>query len=303
MRDSVISGLLYARLERNAERYAEIQAENFGLGIPHDLWSEYYQLPRKQAKLRAQLVDALRDEGQSADDISHLIADDPAASAPAGLRIENRGDAVTVWMYGEIGVDFTADDLKKELQRYPDRAIRLHVNSEGGSVTDGVAIHSLIKSHSAPVDVVVDALAASAASFSIMAADSISMALGSYMMVHYVSASLSNATEADFAAATKRMRETNNTLKKFYLPRWKGTETQLEAALLQEKYFSAEECVTAGLADRVIEVERCAACVGSNFPRESAPAELMIAARGGPSQFLNQPSRQMTLHRIITTEK
>ncbi len=129
------------------------------------------------------------------------------------------------------------------------------------------------------------------------------MSLGSYMMIHSVSASLSDATEEAFAAATKRMKETNNTLKKFYLKRWKGTATQLEAALLQEKYFSAEECVTAGLADRVLSVERMAACVSKTFPRETAPAELMIAANSGPSKSLQMPSRQMILHRLITTEK
>lgn len=294
------SDLIYEALEYNAERYEEIRNMLSGLGIPADHASEYFGLRNKQARLYENYLSALRAEGRSVNDISALVDNSPVAAEP-GLRIKNRGDAVVVWMYGVIGEDFTAADLKNEMARFPSSPIELHVNSEGGSVQDGVAIAALIKAHAAPVDVVVDSLAASAASFSIMPARSIAMATGSYMMVHYVSASLSDASAESFEAATKRLKEMNKTLKDFYKPRWKGTDAQLDAALLDERYFSAHEAVAAGLADQVLDAERVAACVSRDHQLKGMPAELSIAARGGPSQFLNHPSRQMILHRLVTS--
>jgi ATP-dependent Clp protease protease subunit len=62
--------------------------------------------------------------------------------------------------------------------------INLYVNSPGGSVFEGIAIHNMLKRHKAKVNVHVDALAASIASVIAMAGDTIFMPKNSMLMIH-----------------------------------------------------------------------------------------------------------------------
>src|SRR3546814_8255536 len=61
---------------------------------------------------------------------------------------------------------------------------RSHISSPGGDVFDGLAILNSLRQHKATVNVVVDGIAASAASFIAMAGDTVKMAPQSVMMIH-----------------------------------------------------------------------------------------------------------------------
>ncbi len=102
------------------------------------------------------------------------------APAASGYRVIARGDdAAEIYIYGVIGGDWfgdgvtakmVADDLK-DLGKV--KNIDVRINSEGGSVFDGKAIYSLLVENKATVNVKIDGLAASAASFIAMAGNSI----------------------------------------------------------------------------------------------------------------------------------
>ncbi len=92
-----------------------------------------------------------------------------------------------LYLYGEVGdYGITADQFRRDLETVPEgtERVTLRLNSPGGSVFDGIAIYNLLKAHPAKVHVVVDGLAASIASLIAMAADEVSMAKNSMMMVH-----------------------------------------------------------------------------------------------------------------------
>ena len=72
----------------------------------------------------------------------------------------------------------------KALNEITAPTIHLRVNSPGGSVFAARAIEQAIREHSSTIIAHVDGLAASAASFLIMAADSVEMAPGSFIMIH-----------------------------------------------------------------------------------------------------------------------
>src|SRR3546814_10972987 len=61
---------------------------------------------------------------------------------------------------------------------------RSHIASPGGDVFDGLAILNSLRQHKATVNVVVDGIAASAASFIAMAGDTVKMAPQRGMMIH-----------------------------------------------------------------------------------------------------------------------
>ncbi|NHA02027.1 hypothetical protein G5V59_26925 [Nocardioides sp. W3-2-3] len=77
------------------------------------------------------------------------------------------------------------------------------MHSPGGRASDGVAISNLLRNHRAKIVVVVDGLAASAASVIAIAGDEIVMCPGSQMMLH--DASIGTWGNAAQAAARRRL--------------------------------------------------------------------------------------------------
>jgi ATP-dependent protease ClpP protease subunit len=106
-------------------------------------------------------------------------------------RIENKKeDRVVIDLFDEIGYDpwwdvgISTTDFLKELRAIKASTIELHINSPGGAAFDGVTIYNALRDHDARIEVVVDGLAASAASIVAMAGEKITMNRASEVMVH-----------------------------------------------------------------------------------------------------------------------
>lgn len=128
--------------------------------------------------------------------------------------------------------------------------IRLHINSPGGEVFEAVAISNLLRAHPARVVVVVDGIAASAASFIAVTADETIMAPHSELMIHDAwGVCVGNAAEMIAMAATLEGLSAN--IASMYAAKAGGDIATWRAAMTAETWYSAEEAVAAGLADRV----------------------------------------------------
>ncbi|MFW5899545.1 MAG: phage major capsid protein, partial [Jiangellaceae bacterium] len=126
----------------------------------------------------------------------------------------------------------------------------LHVNSPGGLVFDGVAIYSALRNHPATVDVSIDGLAASAASFVAMAGDSIAIEKPAKMMIHDA-AGLVIGNAADMLEMATLLDELSDTIADIYAERAGGTAEQWRQRMRDETWFSAQQAVEAGLADQI----------------------------------------------------
>lgn len=189
----------------------------------------------------------------------------PTVPAPGGdecwYRITNvMGDgdasAASVHIYGDIGSwGITAAAFVDELKMVDAAEINLYINSPGGEVFDGLAIHNALRSHRARVMVQVDSLAASIASVIAMAGDRIVMSPHSQMMIHDASGvSCGNPEElreyADFLD-----RQSDN-IAAVYAERAGGTKLQWRKRMQAETWYFADEAVEAGLADEVAAPDR-----------------------------------------------
>ena len=92
-------------------------------------------------------------------------------------------------IYGNIGDRWNEDgvvasELVRDLSALQADTINLRINSYGGSVPDGLAIYNALRRHKATVNVFVDGVAISCASYIAMAGDTITMAKNSQMMIH-----------------------------------------------------------------------------------------------------------------------
>jgi ATP-dependent Clp endopeptidase proteolytic subunit ClpP len=180
-----------------------------------------------------------------------IRAEAPEPKTADGVAVLRLYDPID-WDGGFWGVsakEFTAvlDDLAEDVE-----TIELHINSPGGMVWDGLAIMNALRQHTARVVVIVDGIAASAASFIALAGDEVVMAQGAEMMVHSpFGLCVGNAQDMQ-KMATDLAHETDN-LASIYQAKAGGTLDGWRAAMAAETWYSAEEAVAAGLADRVLD--------------------------------------------------
>lgn len=179
----------------------------------------------------------------------------PRASLRQGrdwYRISNLGNsAAEVVIYDEIGwFGVTAEDFMAELRGLDVGEITLRVNSPGGEIFDGIAIHNLLRSHRARVTTYVDSLAASIASVIALAGDRVIMQPHSQMMIHDGSG-LAIGNAADMREMADLLDRQSDNIASVYAERAGGTPEEWRERMRAESWFTAQEAVDAGLADEV----------------------------------------------------
>ncbi len=168
-----------------------------------------------------------------------------------GLKIENKAEEATVYIYDEISYwGITADDLAKQLEDITAGTIHVRINSPGGKVSDGTAIYNLLKQHSAKVIIHVDGLAASIASLIAMAGDEVHMGEGAYMMVHSPW-SIMIGTADDFRQEADLLDKVGRTISQIYQGKSGKTEEEINQLMADETWMTADEAVEMGFADKV----------------------------------------------------
>lgn len=116
------------------------------------------------------------------------IAPDSKGKSVIALNTTTGGEAELL-IYGPIGDYFwgdgvTAMSVVEQLAGTNASVINVRINSDGGVVTDGLAIYNALKQHPAIINVTVDGVAASIASLIAMAGSTRRMHANTMMMVH-----------------------------------------------------------------------------------------------------------------------
>lgn len=191
----------------------------------------------------------------------------PPENAASWYRIQANAedsDSTDVFIYDSIGGWFGmfADEFIESLNNITTKNISVRLNSPGGSLFEGVAIANAIRSHPANVTCFVDSLAASVASLIALAGDRLVMKPQSLLMIHDASTGThGNAEEMRKTAAV--LEKLSDNIAAAYASRAGGTKNEWRDAMLAETWFTAEEAVTAGLADEALPMP----------PRKTAPDE------------------------------
>lgn len=204
------------------------------------------------------------------------IFNGPAAANTDYYKITAKGkDSAEIMIYGDIGESWFSDGVGakqfvKDLKALGDiKTLDIHINSRGGSVFEGLAIHNQLKSHKAFKNVHIDGEACSIASVIVMAGDKVHMPENAMMMIHDPSALVAgNADE---------MRKMADVLDKVKLSlvtayrRSGQTDEELHRMMAEETWMSAEEAKAMGFCDVITN-------------------EMKLAASGDLSVFKNVPA-------------
>lgn len=189
-----------------------------------------------------------------------LIKANNGKRAPRSIRNAADGSEATVYLYDAIDSWFgvNAEEFVKDFNAITAPTIHLRINSPGGDVFDGRAIATAVAQHKSNVIAHVDGLAASAASYVAIAADSVEMAPGSFLMIHNAW-TLAFGNSEDLLQTAALLEKIDASLAADYAKKTGKPVDQIEKWMAAETWFSADEAVTEGFASKVSEDDSDAA--------------------------------------------
>ena len=179
--------------------------------------------------------------------------------APAGkdwCKIENLSAAeASIHIFDEIGFyGTTAQSFVDQLNAITAPKITVYLNSPGGEVFDGIAIHTALAMSKAHVTTFVTGVAASAASFIAMAGDTIKMARNATMMIHDASG-LAWGNAATMRAEADLLDKLSDNIADMYAMQAGGTPEDWRAAMQRETWYTGKEALAAGLVDVITDAD------------------------------------------------
>jgi len=165
-------------------------------------------------------------------------------------KIENLSAAeASIHIFDEIGFyGTTAQSFVDQLNAITAPKITVYLNSPGGEVFDGIAIHTALAMSKAHVTTFVTGVAASAASFIAMAGDTIKMARNATMMIHDASG-LAWGNAATMRQEADLLDKLSDNIADMYAMQAGGTLEDWRAAMQRETWYTGKEALAAGLID------------------------------------------------------
>lgn len=167
---------------------------------------------------------------------------------------KNKPKAAEIRVYDYIGEDWYGDGVSAKgvddkLKAIGDvEEILVRINSPGGSVFDGIAIYNMLKLHDAKVTVVVEGVAASAASIIAMAGDTIQMCPATKIMIHNPW-TFAYGEAKDFRKTAETLDEIRSGMLEAYAERTGLDSKELAEMCDAETWMGPDAAIEKGFAD------------------------------------------------------
>lgn len=191
-----------------------------------------------------------------------------------------------IYLEGSVGFSFwgepafTAADVREQIGNETGE-LTIHLNSGGGIATEGVAIYNLLKLHPALVHVVINGMAASAASLIAMAGDTITMLSGSQLMIHDPANEYSGGrgTADDHQRKAEELERMSQQWAQIYADRAGISLEEAREIMRVETYLTPEEALSLGFATATDETQAQEVADFDYRIYAHAPQELLNAGR------------------------
>ena len=155
---------------------------------------------------------------------------------------------------GEIGWDVWPDDVRRQIEAANGEEIEFQISSPGGYIYDGLEIFNMIRGYSGKTTTVANGMAASMASYLLMAGDIKKATSNAIFMIH-------NARTFEYGDQNDHRRIANilegmsNLLGQEYIRQTGKDKKQIQALMADETYYFGNEILEAGFVDEIIEVD------------------------------------------------
>jgi ATP-dependent Clp protease protease subunit len=156
-------------------------------------------------------------------------------------------DVTEILLFDEIGADsffggISAKTFAEQLKDVKAKVINLRINSPGGSVFDGMAMLESLNRHKARVEVDIE----------------IRIAESAFLMIHEASGGAIGTAE-DMRHMAETLAKVSGQMVAVYEKRSGQKAKQIAEWMAAETWFTGQEAVEAGFADRLTESRRVAA--------------------------------------------
>ena len=156
-------------------------------------------------------------------------------------------------LYGEIGGwtgEVSSMAVIGWLNERAGQNVTVRVNSPGGDVFEGVAIYNALQRHDGEVTIIVDSLAASAATIIMMAGDQIRMAENATMMIHPAWTFAAGGAE-DFVKEASILQGIDANIIATYAARTGRPADEITPLVEAETWMSAQEALDGKFIDSI----------------------------------------------------
>lgn len=170
------------------------------------------------------------------------------------------GRVADIFIFGDIvswewlESDVSSYTLARTIQDLDVDQITVHINSYGGEVSEGLAIHNSLKNHPAKVRTICDGFACSAASVVFMAGDERIMNPASLLMIHNAWTSASGNAKA-LRKEADDLETISNASAETYRAKVSLSDDALTEMLDNETWITPKDAVAWGFATEVLDVE------------------------------------------------
>ncbi|HFI0103752.1 TPA: head maturation protease, ClpP-related [Streptococcus suis] len=208
------------------------------------------------------------------------------------LRIEGQ-IADETWFGDEVTPQVFKNDLHAG-----NGDITLWINSPGGDVFAAAQIYNLLMDYKGDVHVVIDGLAASAASVIAMAGTTVSMSPVAMMMIHNPWTVVQGEAK-DMQKVIEMLGEIKESIINAYELRTGLSRTKLSYLMDSESWFNAKKAVELGFADKILfdkQGEHGMDIESYSFSRTAAQQDLLVKMQA--KLDVQQPKKTIPINQL-----
>jgi ATP-dependent protease ClpP protease subunit len=196
---------------------------------------------------------------------------------PSGSRLVIGGQILLhgYVMAGGYEDEFSAREVIEALAQFAGGPVTVRINSIGGDAYEGAAIRAALAGHDGPVTVIIEGIAASAASLICCGAGRVEIAADASVMIHDPRA-MAIGDSAEIGAAAATLDQVGALFAPIYAARLGIDAAAARALMIAETWWRGAEAVAIGFADALSDAPPPDAVT-----RMAAAAPLMMHAPGG----------------------
>ncbi len=238
-----------------------------------------------------------------------------ASAAAAGTPPPK--SSAEILIYGDIGESWWSESVSaaqfvRDLAELDAEAITVRINSIGGSVPDGIAIHNAMKRHKATITTVIDGMALSIASLIAAGGDHVQAAENATLMVH-APWTIAAGNSVELREVADQLDTWARAMSTSYAAKTGQTQDEALALLSDGKdhWYTAAEANAAGLVDEVISAAPISAMASFDLGKfRDVPARLQAlattrnpaASAAPPTPTKTEPTMAGSTTTITTTQ-
>lgn len=211
------------------------------------------------------------------------------------FEVKMAGPIPEIYMYAGIGEAYggvSAESFVKAVNNIRGKSeIVVHLHSEGGDAFEAAGMYAALKRHPAHVIMQVDGLAASSASYLMMAGDEIQIADNGIVMIHEPeSGARGRASEMERRAAM--LRTLIGTVAQAYSERSGQSDDAIARMMEAETWMDARTAVSNGFADKLLPSKKVSMNV--DWSRFRNPPPRLVIGEGEASKEYRRRLDELT---------